>query len=132
MNETQIIIIVIAVILVLGIIVFPLINRRSFNKLPPDQKIRILMKEANSMAYFKNVSSGSTGVLYFVKNRRKILAFPWKLVDGHMLCSRKNPFEHWDYPEEQEVINDDEKKQFFEALETFNKKSPVKFVFPNL
>lgn len=129
MNETQIIIIVIAVILVLGIIVFPLINRRSFNKLPPDQKIRILMKEANSMAYFKNVSSGSTGVLYFVKNRRKILAFPWKLVDGHMLCSRKNPFEHWDYPEEQAPLTEDEQKLTLAELEKYNKKSTVKIYF---
>lgn len=129
MNEAQIIIIVIAVILVLGIIVFPLINRRSFNKLPPDQKIRILMKEANSMAYFKNVSSGSTGVLYFVKNRRKILAFPWKLVDGHMLCSRKNPFEHWDYPEEQAPLTEDEQKLTLAELEKYNKKSTVKIYF---
>ena len=129
MNEAQIIIIVIAVILVLGIIVFPLINRRSFNKLPPDQKIRILMKEANSMAYFKNVSSGSTGVLYFVKNRRKILAFPWKLVDGHMLCSRKNPFEHWDYPEEQAPLTEDEQKLTLVELEKYNKKSTVKIYF---
>lgn len=129
MNEAQILIIVIAVILVLGIIVFPLINRRSFNKLPPDQKIRILMKEANSMAYFKNVSSGSTGVLYFVKNRRKILAFPWKLVDGHMLCSRKNPFEHWDYPEEQAPLTEDEQKLTLAELEKYNKKSTVKIYF---
>lgn len=129
MTEAQIIIIVIAVILVLGIIVFPLINRRSFNKLPPDQKIRILMKEANSMAYFKNVSSGSTGVLYFVKNRRKILAFPWKLVDGHMLCSRKNPFEHWDYPEEQAPLTEDEQKLTLAELEKYNKKSTVKIYF---
>lgn len=129
MTEAQIVIIVIAVILVLGIIVFPLINRRSFNKLPPDQKIRILMKEANSMAYFKNVSSGSTGVLYFVKNRRKILAFPWKLVDGHMLCSRKNPFEHWDYPEEQAPLTEDEQKLTLAELEKYNKKSTVKIYF---
>lgn len=129
MTEAQIIIIVITVILVLGIIVFPLINRRSFNKLPPDQKIRILMKEANSMAYFKNVSSGSTGVLYFVKNRRKILAFPWKLVDGHMLCSRKNPFEHWDYPEEQAPLTEDEQKLTLAELEKYNKKSTVKIYF---
>ena len=129
MNEAQIVIIVIAVILVLGIIVFPLINRRSFNKLPPDQKIRILMKEANSMAYFKNVSSGSTGVLYFVTNRRKILAFPWKLVDGHMLCSRKNPFEHWDYPEEQAPLTEDEQKLTLAELEKYNKKSTVKIYF---
>lgn len=129
LTKAQIIIIVVAVILVLGIIVFPLINRRSFRKLPPDQKIRILMKEAKSLAYFKNISSGSTGVLYFVKNKRKILAFPWKLVDGHMLCSRKNPFERWDYPEEQAPLNEDELKLILEELEKYNKKNPVKIYF---
>lgn len=81
------------------------------------------------MAYFKNVSSGSTGVLYFVKNRRKILAFPWKLVDGHMLCLRKNPFEHWDYPEEQAPLTEDEQKLTLAELEKYNKKSTVKIYF---
>ena len=129
LTKAQIIIIVVVVLLVLGIIVFPLINRRSFRKLPPDQKIRILMKEAKSMAYFKNVSNGSTGILYFVKNRRKILAFPWKLVDGHMLCARKNPFERWDYPEEKAPLNEDELKLILEELEKYNKKNPVKIYF---
>lgn len=128
MTAQQIIIIVV-VLIVLGVIVFPLINRRSFRNLPPDQQIRILMKEAKGLAYFKNVSKGSTGILYFVKNKRKILAFPWVLSDGKMLCTRKNPFERWDYPEEKELINDDELKQLSEALENFNKKNPVKIVF---
>lgn len=128
MTAQQIIIIVV-VLIVLGVIVFPLINRRSFRNLPPDQQIRILMKEAKGLAYFKNVSKGSTGILYFVKNKRKILAFPWVLSDGKMLCNRKNPFERWDYPEEKELINDDELKQLSEALENFNKKNSVKIVF---
>lgn len=81
------------------------------------------------MAYFKNVSNGSTGILYFVKNRRKILAFPWKLVDGHMLCTRENPFERWDYPEEQAPLNEDELKLILEELEKYNKKNPVKIYF---
>lgn len=129
MTKAQIIIIAVVVLLVLGIIVFPLINRRSFRNLPPDQQIRILMKEADSMAYFKNVSNGSTGILYFVKNRRKILTFPWKLEDGHMLCTRENPFERWDYPEEKAPLNDDELKLVLEELDKFNKKNPVKIYF---
>ena len=128
MTAQQIIIIVV-VLIVLGVIVFPLINRRSFRNLPPDQQIRILMKEAKGLAYFKNVSKGSTGILYFVKNKRKILVFPWVLSDGKMLCTRKNPFERWDYPEEKELINEDELKQLSEALENFNRKNPVKIVF---
>lgn len=128
MTASQIIIIV-AVVLVLGIIIFPLINRQQFRNLPFDQQVRILMKEAKGLAYFKNVSKGSSGILYYVKNKRKILAFPWVLSDGKMLCTRDNPFEHWDYPEEQEPLNEDELKQLKEELEKYNKKNPVKIVF---
>ncbi len=128
MSAIQIVIIA-AVILVLGIIVFPLINRHQFRNLPPDQQVRIIMKEAKGLAYFKNVSKGSEGVLYYVKNKRKILAFTWVLADGKMLCTRENPFERWDYPEERELMNEDEHKQLMEELEKFNKKNPVKIVF---
>ena len=128
MTAEQIIIIA-AVVLVLGIVVFPLINRRQFRNLPPDQQVRILMKEAKGLIYFKNVSSGSTGILYYVKNKRKILTFPWVLADGKMLCTRENPFERWDYPEEREPLNEDELKQLNEELEKYNKKNPVKIVF---
>lgn len=125
------IVIIIAVILILGIVIIPLVNRKSFRNLPPDQQIRILMKEANGLAYFKNVSKGSTGVLFYVKNKRKILAFPWVLSDGKMLCTRENPFERWDYPEEKALLNDDELKQLADELEKFNKKNPVKIIFNN-
>lgn len=129
MSGTQIAILVVAVILVLGVIVFPLINRRSFRNLPFDQQVRILMKEAKGLTYFKNVSKGSTGVLYYVKNKRKILIFPWVLADGKMLCTRTNPFERWDYPEEKEPLNEDELKQLLSELEKFNKKNAVKIYF---
>lgn len=128
MTAQQVIILVV-VLVVLGVVIFPLINRRSFRNLPPDQQIRILMKEAKGLVYFKNVSKGSTGVLYYVKNKRKILAFPWVLKDGKMLCARNAPFERWDYPEEKELINKDELKQLMEELEKFNKKNPVKIFF---
>ena len=128
MSPVQIIAII-AAVLILGIIVFPLINRRSFRNLPPEQQVRIIMKEAKGLIYFKNVSSGSRGVLYYVKNKRKILAFPWVLYDGNMLCTRENPFEKWDYPEEKDVLNPDELKQLSEELEKYNKKNPVKIVF---
>ncbi len=128
MTSTQIIIIV-AVVIVLGVVIFPLINRQQFRNLPPDQQVRILMKEAKGLIFFKNVSKGSTGALYYVKNKRKILVFPWVLADGKMLCTRDNPFEHWDYPEEKEPLNEDELKQLTEELEKYNKKNPVKIVF---
>lgn len=129
MTTLQIIILVIAILLIMGIVIFPLINRRQFRNLPYDQQIRILMKEAKGLIYFKNVSKGSTGTLYYVKNKRKILTFPWVLADGKMLCTRDNPFERWDYPEEKEPLNDDELAQLKEELEKYNKKNPVKIVF---
>ena len=128
MTAAQIIIVVV-VVLVLGIVIFPLINRQQFRNLPVDQQIRIIMKQAKGLIYFKNVSKGSSGILYYVKNKRKILAFPWVLYDGKMLCTRKNPFEHWDYPEEKQPLNDDELEQLKNELEKFNKKNPVKIVF---
>lgn len=129
MTGTQIIIIVVVTVLVFGIIIFPIINRKSFRNLPADQKIRILMKEAKGLTYFKNVSKGSTGILYYVKNKRKILAFPWRLADGKMLVTRKEPFKRWDYPEEKEPLTEDELRQLMEEIEKFNKKNPVKLVF---
>lgn len=128
MTAAQIIIVVV-VVLVLGIVIFPLINRQQFRNLPADQQIRIIMKQAKGLIYFKNVSKGSSGILYYVKNKRKILTFPWVLYDGKMLCTRKNPFEHWDYPEEKQPLNDDELEQLKNELEKFNKKNPVKIVF---
>lgn len=128
MTAAQIIIVVV-VVLVLGIVIFPLINRQQFRNLPADQQIRIIMKQAKGLIYFKNVSKGSSGILYYVKNKRKILTFPWVLYDGNMLCTRKNPFEHWDYPEEKQPLNDDELEQLINELEKFNKKNPVKIVF---
>ena len=96
MTTAQIITIV-AVVLILGIIIFPLVNRRQFRNLEPDQQIRLIMKEAKGLVYFKNVSNGSTGVLFYVKNKRKILALPWVLDGGNMLCTKENPFSNWDY-----------------------------------
>ena len=125
MTVNQIIILVV-VILVLGIIVFPLINRRQFINLEPDQQIRLIMKEAKGLVYFKNVSKGSTGVLFYVKNKRKILALPWVLDGGNMLCTKKNPFSNWDYPEDKQEINQDELAQLKDELEKYNKRKLLK------
>lgn len=123
---TYVIVIIIVSILLLGIIVFPLINRYQFKRLPFDQQIRILMKQAKGLIFFKNISYGSNGTLIYIKNKRKILTYPWVLVDGKMLCTKENPFERWDYPENHPELSDDEKKQAVEELEKFNEKSIVK------
>lgn len=129
METKFVILIIVAVILLLGIIIFPLINRRQFRNLPYDQQIRLIMKEATGLVYFKNVSEGGTGTLFYVKNKRKILAFPWRLYDGNMLCTKEKPFERWDYPENRQELTDDELAQLNDELEKFNKKAPVKIIF---
>ena len=125
MNPIIIVSIVIGVLL-LGIIIFPIINRYQFKRLPFDQQIRILMKQARGLTYFKNISYGSKGTLIYIKNKRKILTYPWVLTDGKMLCTKENPFDNWDYPENKPPLSEDEKKQALEELEKFNEKSIVK------
>lgn len=125
MKPIVIISIIIGVVL-LGIIILPLISRFQFKRLPFDQQIRILMKQAKGLVYFKNISYGNKGTLIYIKNKRKILTYPWVLLDGKMLCTKDNPFERWDYPEEKPKLTDDEKKQALEELEKFNEKSIVK------
>ncbi|MBO5495146.1 MAG: hypothetical protein J5964_05450 [Eubacterium sp.] len=123
--------IIIAVVLLLGIIVFPLFNRWQFNRLAPELQVRAIMKQANSLAFFKNVSKGRSGRMYFVKNKRKILVFDWVLDGGNMLVINKNPFSNWDYPEEKEALNEDDCKFVLDAVEKYNKKHAVKLVFKN-
>ena len=98
------VIIAIAVI-ILGIIVFPLINRYQFKKMPAEQQVRILMKQAKGLIFFKNISYGKEGKLVYIKNKRKIYIYPWVLKDGNMLCTRSDLYESWDYPEEYTLTN---------------------------
>ena len=76
------IIILIAVILIFGIIILPLFNRWQFKRLPVDQQVLAIMKQANKLVFWKNVSNGRTGNLFFVKNKRKILVYPWVLDEN--------------------------------------------------
>lgn len=130
MEKLYIGIAVIAVIL-LGIFIIPAVNKRQLKNMPFDQQIRILMKQADKLIYWKNISSGTKGTLIYIKNKRKILSFPWVLIDGKMLCTKSNALERWDYPEERQMLNNDEIKQFYEELEKYNKKNPVKFYLQN-
>lgn len=129
MAKAYIFLIVIAVIILLGIFIIPIINKAQFKQMPFDQQIRILMKSANKLVYWKNISYGNKGTLIFIKNKRKILAFPWVLVDGKLLCTKDDPFDHWDYPEDKPKLNDDEINQVINELEKFNSKSVVKIYF---
>lgn len=125
------IIIAVIVLVLLGIFIIPVVNRRQLKNMPFDQQIRILIKQADKLIYWKNISSGTKGTLIYIKNKRKILSFPWVLIDGKMLCTRSNPLEKWDYPEEHQPLRDDEVTQVLDELEKYNSKHPVKFYLQN-
>ena len=116
----------VAVIIALGVAVFPAINKHQLKNMPYDQQIRIIMKGANKLHYFKNITNGTKGTLIYVKNKRKILSYPWVLVDGKMICTKANPFDKWDYPEEQPPLTEDEIKLAIAELEKYNKHCAVK------
>lgn len=124
------IIIIVAVVILLGVIVLPLFNRQQFRRLPYDQQILAIMKQANKLVFWKNISHGRVGSLFFVKNKRKILVYPWVINEnGQMLITKENPFDKWDYPEEHEPLSADEIKQAREELYAYADKSAVKIVF---
>ena len=124
------IIIIVAVVILLGVIVLPLFNRQQFRRLPYDQQILAIMKQANKLVFWKNISHGRAGSLFFVKNMRKILVYPWVINEnGQMLITKENPFDKWDYPEEHEPLSADEIKQAREELYAYADKSAVKIVF---
>lgn len=124
------IIIIVAVVILLGVIVLPLFNRQQFRRLPYDQQILAIMKQANKLVFWKNISHGRAGSLFFVKSKRKILVYPWVINEnGQMLITKENPFDKWDYPEEHEPLSADEIKQAREELYAYADKSAVKIVF---
>lgn len=124
------IIIIVAVVILLGVIVLPLFNRQQFRRLPYDQQILAIMKQANKLVFWKNISHGRAGSLFFVKNKRKILVYPWVINEnGQMLITKENLFDKWDYPEEHEPLSADEIKQAREELYAYADKSAVKIVF---
>ncbi|MGN0457917.1 MAG: hypothetical protein ACI4IL_02965 [Eubacterium sp.] len=125
MTPTQIVLLVIVVVF-LAVIVFPIINNRQLKNMPFEQQIRIIKKEADKLIYFKNISNGKSGNLVYVKNKRKMLFYPWVLVDGKMLCTKENPFDHWDHPDELPKMTEEEIIQAKQELEKYNQKNPIK------
>lgn len=128
--ESYQIILILAVIVLVGIIVLPLFNRWQFRRLPYDQQVLAIMRQAKGLVFWKNVSHGRTGSLFFVKNKRKILVFPWRLDEnGRMVIDKEDPFDKWDYPEEHPRLNEDEIKQARQELKKYSDKSAVKIIF---
>ncbi len=118
---------VVVIFLLLSTVIFPALNKKQFEKMPFEQQVRILMKQATGLSYFKNISGGSSGTLYYVKNKRKIYSYPWVMKDGKMVCTRSDLFEKWDYPEDALPFSDEERELAIKELEIFNKKNFVKF-----
>ena len=128
--EPFLIVAIIVVIVLLGVIVLPLFNRWQFKRLPVDQQVLTIMKQAKTLIFWKNVSNGRTGNLFYVKNKRKILIYPWVLDEnGRMVILKKNPFDKWNYPEEQAPLSEDEIRQAREELYKYSEKSMVKLAF---
>lgn len=122
--------IIAAVIILVGVLVLPVFNRWQFKRLPADQQVLAIMKQANKLVFWKNISNGRSGNLFYVKNKRKILVYPWVLNEnGKMVITKKNPFDNWDYPEEKAPLDDAEIKQAREELYRFSEKSAVKIIF---
>lgn len=123
------IVIIIVVIIALGVAVLPAFNRWQFKRLPYDQQVLTIMRQAKGLIYWKNISHGRTGSLFYVKNKRKILVYPWVIDEnGRMVIQKENPFDCWDYPAEHPPLNEDEIKQAREELKKYSRKSAVKFV----
>lgn len=56
--------------------------------------------------------------------------YPWALDEqGRMVILKKNPFDKWNYPEEQEMLSKDEISQAREELLKYSEKSLVKIIF---
>ena len=91
-----------------------------------EQQIRILMKQAKGLSFFKNITNGKSGRLIYIKNKRKMYIYPWVLIDGKMLCTKKELFDKWDYPDENNEFTVDEKALAIKDLEDYNKKNVVK------
>lgn len=120
----------VAAVLVLGIIVLPLFNRWQFKRLPYDQQVLAIMKQAKGLVYWKNISHGRAGNLFYVKNKRKILVFPWVLDEnGKMVVQKENPFDKWDYPEDNPPLTSEEVLHARDELRRYSDKSVVKLVF---
>ncbi|MCD7872076.1 MAG: hypothetical protein LUG21_01995 [Clostridiales bacterium] len=129
MNAVRIILIIFAVI-ILGTVILPLFNRWQFKRLPYEQQVLAIMKQAKGLVFWKNISNGRTGNLFYVKNKRKILVFPWEIDEnGIMIILKENPFDKWDYPQEMPALTADEIKQAREELYKYSNKFAVKILF---
>ena len=58
---------IVAAVLLLGLVLLPAFNRWQVRRMPADQQILLIMKQAKGLHYIRNVSGGKQGFLYYVK-----------------------------------------------------------------
>ena len=83
---------IVAAVLLLGLVLLPAFNRWQVRRMPADQQILLIMKQAKGLHYIRNVSGGKQGFLYYVKNKRKILVYPWVRRGRVRVITKKDPF----------------------------------------
>lgn len=131
MTKTQMILLLAAAaVLLLGFVLLPLLNRRQFRRLPMDQQILVLLKQAKKLVFFKNISYGKNGYLCYVKNKRKILVYPWVKTEKGVLCiTKRSPFACWDYPQAGQPLEAGEAQQARLELQRYAQKSTHRIVW---
>ena len=102
---------IVAAVLLLGLVLLPAFNRWQVRRMPADQQILLIMKQAKGLHYIRNISGGKQGFLYYVKNKRKILVYPW------------------DYPEEQAPLTREERAQARQVLADYARRSNQRIVW---
>lgn len=120
---------IVAAVLFLGLVLLPAFNRWQVRRMPADQKILLIMKQAKGLHYIRNVSGGKQGFLYYVKNKRKILVYPWVRRGRVRVITKKDPFDRWDYPEEQAPLTREERAQARQVLADYARRSNQRIVW---
>lgn len=120
---------IVAAVLLLGLVLLPAFNRWQVRRMPADQQILLIMKQAKGLHYIRNVSGGKQGILYYVKNKRKILVYPWVRRGRVRVITKKDPFDRWDYPEEQTPLTREERAQARQVLADYARRSNQRIVW---
>ena len=108
---------IVAAVLLLGLVLLPAFNRWQVRRMPAD------------LHYIRNVSGGKQGFLYYVKNKRKILVYPWVRRGRVRVITKKDPFDRWDYPEEQAPLTREERMQARQVLADYARRSNQRIVW---
>ena len=120
---------IVAAVLLFGLVLLPAFNRWQVRRMPPDQQILLIMKQAKGAALHSQCIRRQTGLLYYVKNKRKILVYPWVRRGRVRVVTKKDPFDRWDYPEEQAPLTREERMQARQVLADYARRSNQRIVW---